>query len=384
MLPPAALPPTPAVFMPGSAPVSVPVQHLQQQYDQQQQHVQQHEQHQQYQQYQYQQTTHAAHDAHAQYQLLQQLPSTAHPPHHGDATHAHHGQQQQHTLTDLMTWWDASGRAHYASASTATMNTLAPATANVAHASPVLDHGSCGNHLVASASAVAPALAVPATTFPSLTIPAATSAEPGSTTYPSPPITQGFAPSPAYAPAAAATAAYAPNDTCYSFWIGASLAMLDALDLIDPDKNALYLCSQRTLFGGLSKDATSPPALTRVGSAKKRKRAVPAAGGDPATATTAAAARTAKSRRASMEVSAAVAASAASAVTVPMRESPGALSIVEEPADAGDGSALGTASDAGTPALAGGDPTPRVQKLRFPGDLYVCHFICRASCGSGC
>ncbi|KAJ3360229.1 hypothetical protein GGF32_008575 [Allomyces javanicus] len=52
-----------------------------------------------------------------------------------------------------------------------------------------------------------------------------------------------------------------PNDTCYSFWIGASLAMLDALDLIDPDKNALFLCSQRTLFGGLSKDATSPPDL---------------------------------------------------------------------------------------------------------------------------
>ncbi|KAI8334966.1 terpenoid cyclases/protein prenyltransferase alpha-alpha toroid [Chlamydoabsidia padenii] len=48
-------------------------------------------------------------------------------------------------------------------------------------------------------------------------------------------------------------------DTCYCFWIGASLKMLDAYDLVNHDNLRSFLMSTQTKLGGFGKDATSYP-----------------------------------------------------------------------------------------------------------------------------
>ncbi|CAG8482797.1 6958_t:CDS:2, partial [Scutellospora calospora] len=44
-----------------------------------------------------------------------------------------------------------------------------------------------------------------------------------------------------------------PPDTCYSFWIGASLMMLDSFEFIDYEQNYNFLMETRTSLGGFSK-----------------------------------------------------------------------------------------------------------------------------------
>jgi len=44
-----------------------------------------------------------------------------------------------------------------------------------------------------------------------------------------------------------------PADTCYSFWVGASLEILDAFKLIDSVSNRSFLVSTQTKYGGFSK-----------------------------------------------------------------------------------------------------------------------------------
>lgn len=44
-------------------------------------------------------------------------------------------------------------------------------------------------------------------------------------------------------------------DSCYSFWIGASLAILDAASLVDADQNRLFVCSCQQRGGGIAKFA---------------------------------------------------------------------------------------------------------------------------------
>ncbi|XP_026667894.1 geranylgeranyl transferase type-1 subunit beta isoform X2 [Ceratina calcarata] len=51
-----------------------------------------------------------------------------------------------------------------------------------------------------------------------------------------------------------------PSDTCYSFWIGATLRMLEVNGLSDPDKNrAFLLANQDIVTGGFAKFADCPP-----------------------------------------------------------------------------------------------------------------------------
>ncbi|KAK9751307.1 Prenyltransferase and squalene oxidase repeat [Popillia japonica] len=59
-----------------------------------------------------------------------------------------------------------------------------------------------------------------------------------------------------------------PVDTCYSFWVGAALKILDVFDFVDFDQNKTYVLStQDNLYGGLSKwvDTTSDPLHTYMG-----------------------------------------------------------------------------------------------------------------------
>ncbi|CAF1531322.1 unnamed protein product, partial [Didymodactylos carnosus] len=45
-----------------------------------------------------------------------------------------------------------------------------------------------------------------------------------------------------------------PDDSCYSFWIGATLKMLNAFDFIDVEKNLDFLHStENSITGGFSK-----------------------------------------------------------------------------------------------------------------------------------
>lgn len=59
-----------------------------------------------------------------------------------------------------------------------------------------------------------------------------------------------------------------PVDTCYSFWVGAALKMLDAYKYINESKNREYvLMTQDGVIGGFSKwvDSTSDPLHTYMG-----------------------------------------------------------------------------------------------------------------------
>lgn len=59
-----------------------------------------------------------------------------------------------------------------------------------------------------------------------------------------------------------------PSDTCYSFWIGATLQLLDVGSLSDPDANKAFLLeTQDTLVGGFAKfdNCTSDPLHTYLG-----------------------------------------------------------------------------------------------------------------------
>lgn len=50
------------------------------------------------------------------------------------------------------------------------------------------------------------------------------------------------------------------DDTCYSFWVVASLKILNAYNFIDLDKNREYIMStQHTITGGFSKQIDSSP-----------------------------------------------------------------------------------------------------------------------------
>lgn len=51
-----------------------------------------------------------------------------------------------------------------------------------------------------------------------------------------------------------------PVDTCYTFWIGASLKILDAYDLIDEEKlKSFVFATQDTIMGGFSKWVSYSP-----------------------------------------------------------------------------------------------------------------------------
>ena len=52
-----------------------------------------------------------------------------------------------------------------------------------------------------------------------------------------------------------------PDDTCYSFWIVASLAMLDQVQLIDTSSNRGFLLTTQTSYGGFAKWPEYPPDL---------------------------------------------------------------------------------------------------------------------------
>lgn len=59
-----------------------------------------------------------------------------------------------------------------------------------------------------------------------------------------------------------------PTDTCYSFWVGATLKLLGALYLIDYDRNHDYIMStQDIIVGGFSKwvSTRSDPLHTYLG-----------------------------------------------------------------------------------------------------------------------
>ncbi|KAI4501095.1 hypothetical protein M0802_003898 [Mischocyttarus mexicanus] len=59
-----------------------------------------------------------------------------------------------------------------------------------------------------------------------------------------------------------------PSDTCYSFWIGATLQLLNVGSLSDPDENKAFLLkTQDTLVGGFAKfdNCTSDPLHTYLG-----------------------------------------------------------------------------------------------------------------------
>jgi len=50
------------------------------------------------------------------------------------------------------------------------------------------------------------------------------------------------------------------EDTCYSFWVGASLQMLDGShSFIDPEPLALFIETCKTKYGGYSKTPDTPP-----------------------------------------------------------------------------------------------------------------------------
>ncbi|CAG8808132.1 3635_t:CDS:2, partial [Dentiscutata erythropus] len=44
-----------------------------------------------------------------------------------------------------------------------------------------------------------------------------------------------------------------PPDTCYSFWIGASLMILDSFEFIDYEQNYKFLMETKSPIGGFSK-----------------------------------------------------------------------------------------------------------------------------------
>lgn len=59
-----------------------------------------------------------------------------------------------------------------------------------------------------------------------------------------------------------------PSDTCYSFWIGATLQLLDVGSLSDPNANKAFLLrTQDALVGGFAKfdNCTSDPLHTYLG-----------------------------------------------------------------------------------------------------------------------
>lgn len=59
-----------------------------------------------------------------------------------------------------------------------------------------------------------------------------------------------------------------PVDTCYSFWVGAALKILEAFDFADFNQNKTFVLStQDNLYGGLSKwvDTVSDPLHTYMG-----------------------------------------------------------------------------------------------------------------------
>lgn len=50
------------------------------------------------------------------------------------------------------------------------------------------------------------------------------------------------------------------TDTCYSFWVGAALKLLDAYDLVNHNLNSSFILStQDTITGGLAKYPDSIP-----------------------------------------------------------------------------------------------------------------------------
>ncbi|KAI9009155.1 terpenoid cyclases/protein prenyltransferase alpha-alpha toroid [Hyaloraphidium curvatum] len=51
------------------------------------------------------------------------------------------------------------------------------------------------------------------------------------------------------------------DDTCYSFWVGATLAILGHLDLINKDANESFLWETQTPYGGYGKTPGIPPDL---------------------------------------------------------------------------------------------------------------------------
>jgi geranylgeranyl transferase type-1 subunit beta len=51
------------------------------------------------------------------------------------------------------------------------------------------------------------------------------------------------------------------DDTCYSFWIGATLVLLDSVDLINKEENERFLSTTQTKFGGYSKAPGDYPDL---------------------------------------------------------------------------------------------------------------------------
>lgn len=60
-----------------------------------------------------------------------------------------------------------------------------------------------------------------------------------------------------------------PSDTCYSFWVGATLHMLDSGHLIDPVENREFILStQDDSIGGFAKfyDTRADPLHTYLGS----------------------------------------------------------------------------------------------------------------------
>lgn len=62
-----------------------------------------------------------------------------------------------------------------------------------------------------------------------------------------------------------------PSDTCYSFWVGATLELLEFLNFSDADRNkAFILNTQDTFVGGLAKfENTRPdPLHTYLGKCK--------------------------------------------------------------------------------------------------------------------
>lgn len=62
-----------------------------------------------------------------------------------------------------------------------------------------------------------------------------------------------------------------PSDTCYSFWVGATLELLEFLNFSDAEQNKTFILNtQDTLVGGLAKfDNTRPdPLHTYLGKSK--------------------------------------------------------------------------------------------------------------------
>merc|ERR1712065_129643 len=57
------------------------------------------------------------------------------------------------------------------------------------------------------------------------------------------------------------------TDTCYSYWVGASLAMLDAYPFVDIPTNSSYVLSTQQAIGGLAKwpDHHPDPLHTHLG-----------------------------------------------------------------------------------------------------------------------